>query len=602
MNAFRTIHHQAPYLMHLLRMSAFQTPIYFTSRPHSLHQQHIPKTTPSHRGLCGRLPAVALSSRQSTERRKQRTLLASKTRTSKSSQSQRRSASPDKHKNNDDEKSDHTLLSYVKQKGAEGGVRKMVDAVHAAEQGIQTENQWDFPDATVYRTAIRFLLRASRLDLALQLHSLRVDAFAKRPRQLSSDFRLTAAVLRAVLISAPKRSQRSEYSATLFGVLRENCLILCDENNNSSHPLFLGKNDAQNDVQADQKAIIHSDFNEQVSANDVSSSDDQTEPETTEYDFSATVKDMAVALSNVVKASVPDRRGRGTPEENIREYDTERADEAIKLLKKLSKTHGRKAALEVSSYNDLIRALGKARRIMRVFDVLDLMDYAGVPKDGTTFEFMANAAVRQVEFVTGAVSMDTLPPPLGAEIAFIGRSNVGKSSLVNMLVNRKALAYVSGRPGKTQQFNYFVVNQRDPSSAFHLVDLPGVGYAKVPRPLQQEWMRFMMQYFKQRISLQVVFHLVDGRHGALADDEVLMAEMGKLRGSFHYVVVLTKMDKVDKKRVARDILNTTRSALVRNGCGEDVPIVATSAESKLGRDEMWLHLQTALRALYTSTT
>jgi GTP-binding protein EngB required for normal cell division len=120
---------------------------------------------------------------------------------------------------------------------------------------------------------------------------------------------------------------------------------------------------------------------------------------------------------------------------------------------------------------------------------------------------VANAAVRSVQFVTGAVSMETLPKKWLPEAAFIGRSNVGKSSLINMVCNRKALAYTSKRPGKTQQFNYFEVNGEQQSSsgsgsskggsskvvkpavkgridaqqAFYIVDLPGIGYAKVPQ-------------------------------------------------------------------------------------------------------------------------
>lgn len=103
----------------------------------------------------------------------------------------------------------------------------------------------------------------------------------------------------------------------------------------------------------------------------------------------------------------------------------------------------------------------------------------GAQPDAETVEFIANAAVRTVDFVTGAVSMDTLPEAL-PEACFAGRSNVGKSSLVNMVTNRKKLAFRSKTPGKTQQFNYFVVNKDEGiGSKFYLVDLPGVGYAEV---------------------------------------------------------------------------------------------------------------------------
>ncbi|PXF44519.1 putative GTP-binding protein EngB [Gracilariopsis chorda] len=258
---------------------------------------------------------------------------------------------------------------------------------------------------------------------------------------------------------------------------------------------------------------------------------------------------------------------------------------------------GKNAAVEIGLYNTAIRMLGKNKMLESVFEVLDMVRLAQVKPDNETFEFLANAAVRQVRFVKGAVSMDTLPEPLGAEVAFVGRSNVGKSSLVNMICNRKALAYVSGRPGKTQQFNYFLVNERSPETQFYLVDLPGVGYAKVPIPVKEEWLRFMRQYLKHRTSLRIVFHLIDGRHGALADDEQLMQEIAGYGKGLQYVLVLTKMDKADKQRAKRSVMDKTRAALVRNGCSPDIPIVLTSASSRLGRDDMWRHMQGALRSL-----
>lgn len=272
------------------------------------------------------------------------------------------------------------------------------------------------------------------------------------------------------------------------------------------------------------------------------------------------------------------------------------ARRALTALKALS-SFGAAAAVSVSEYNDMIRHFGKKRRMDGVFGVLDIMRAADVEANNETFEFLANAAVRQVEFVKGAVSMETLPDPLKAEVAFVGRSNVGKSSLVNMVCNRKALAHVSGTPGKTQQFNYFLVNGRDELAQFYLVDLPGVGYAKVPKDLQREWLAFMAQYLQYRTNLRVVFHLIDGRHGALADDEALMQQIAVTRLSGEYVVVLTKMDKMDKQRVKQSILDKTKAALERNGCPRDTPIVLSSSTSRLGRDELWRHLQRALVAV-----
>lgn len=280
----------------------------------------------------------------------------------------------------------------------------------------------------------------------------------------------------------------------------------------------------------------------------------------------------------------------------LNEQHTEKAQTLLGYLWKLSATQAGHD-LDVHEYNTLIRLFGKQRLLDAVFSILDLIHKNNVPPNTETFEFLANATVRQIEFVTGAVSVDTLPEPMGVEVAFVGRSNVGKSSLVNMICNRKALAYVSGRPGKTQQFNYFLVNGLDPESRFYMVDLPGVGYAKVPKAIQDSWKTFMWQYLKFRQSLTVIFHLVDGRHGALKDDELLMETIASVQREFAYVVVLTKMDKMSKQKAKRSVLDKTRAALKRNGCPQDTPIILTSATSRLGKEDMWRHLRSGLSLL-----
>lgn len=285
----------------------------------------------------------------------------------------------------------------------------------------------------------------------------------------------------------------------------------------------------------------------------------------------------------------------------IEEKDQAKVYRVVSVLLHLSRLSAN-AAVPVEEYNTAIRLLGKFRAIKCVMSILEMMKLCEVEKNNETFEFLANAAVRQVHFVTGAVSMATLPEPLNAEVAFVGRSNVGKSSLVNMICNRKALAYVSGRPGKTQQFNYFLVNERDKESQFYMVDLPGVGFAKVPQDVKAAWIKFMAQYFQYRTSLRLIFHLIDGRHGASADDEELMEQIAMTGRSPEYVVVLTKMDKMDKQRVKQSIIDKTRSSLVRNHCPPDTPIILTSANTKLGRDEMWRHLQDALGYLGPKNT
>jgi ribosome biogenesis GTP-binding protein YsxC/EngB len=251
-----------------------------------------------------------------------------------------------------------------------------------------------------------------------------------------------------------------------------------------------------------------------------------------------------------------------------------------------------------------------------VYAVLKAM--ATFPSDNNdhTYEALSNALVRRVLFVTGAVDMAGCPPADRGEAAFIGRSNVGKSSLVNMITNRKSLAYTSKRPGKTQQFNFFTVNDipgrekefrygdvikgdKDPDS-FYIADLPGFGFAKVPQKQRDEWAAFMEEYIRTRPNLRVLFHLVDGRHGPIDEDFRIMNLVGKsLPENVQYVVVLTKADKNVKGpsaknsgKVSRDVIKELREAMKDNGVG-NVPIIVTSAETKLGRDDIWRYLSKA---------
>jgi ribosome biogenesis GTP-binding protein YsxC/EngB len=387
------------------------------------------------------------------------------------------------------------------------------------------------PDADAYRTAVRCLLRASRTDLAFDAYKLRMAARERRPDELGDDVGLAASVARAVIRDGKKRNQVEVDQAVLYDDIKRDC---------TAEPL---------------------------------------DP--------ATAARKAAAICTLVAALLD--------ADKVKETRVKDAVRMVALLRVISLAAERSAAVPVADYNNCIRLLGKKRRLDGVFSIVDCMRLTGVEQNNETFEFLANAVVRRVEFVTGAVSMDTLPEPLLAEVAFVGRSNVGKSSLVNMICNRKALAYVSGRPGKTQQFNYFLVNAGEKDSSFYLVDLPGVGYARVAKTVQAEWLSFMDAYLGSRPSLEVVFHLVDGRHGALGDDELLMRQVAKSRFSGQYVVVLTKMDKLDKQRVKQSTLDKTRATLVQNGCPPDTPILLTSASSRLGRDEVWRYLQRAIR-------
>lgn len=251
--------------------------------------------------------------------------------------------------------------------------------------------------------------------------------------------------------------------------------------------------------------------------------------------------------------------------------------------------------------------------------------------DNDVYERLAHALVRRVVFVTGAVSMAGCPIADRGEACFIGRSNVGKSSLINMITNRKALAYISKRPGKTQQFNFFAVNDvpdkekaikygdvvagtKDVDS-FYIVDLPGFGYAKVPEQQRNEWLTFMHEYLTHRKTLKVVFHLIDSRHGPTDEDAVIMKQVADTlldkKRSVSYVIVLTKSDKnvkgggggtaeAQKKRrpgkVSGAVMTMVRDTMRDSGIANTAPIILSSAETKLGRDDLWRYLRKAAEA------
>ena len=158
----------------------------------------------------------------------------------------------------------------------------------------------------------------------------------------------------------------------------------------------------------------------------------------------------------------------------------------------------------------------------------------------------------ETNFVKGVVAMDGLPPPDRLEICFAGRSNVGKSSLINAITGRKGLARASNTPGRTQEINYFTAGD------IYVVDLPGYGYANAPLDIVAKWQRLLKQYLQGRQTLRRVFVLIDARHGAKAVDEEIMSLLDSSAVAFQ--VVMTKVDKLKGKDLA-DSLNKTRAAL-----------------------------------------
>ncbi len=180
-------------------------------------------------------------------------------------------------------------------------------------------------------------------------------------------------------------------------------------------------------------------------------------------------------------------------------------------------------------------------------------------------------------FLRGVVQMDGLPPGDKPEIAFAGRSNVGKSSLVNALTGRKTLARVSNTPGRTRELNFFEL-----AGAMNLADLPGYGYARIERKLSEQWTKLIFQYLRGRANLKRVMLLIDSRHGLKPSDEEAMTAMDEAAVS--YQIVLTKVDKL-KTAELKAVLDETSAKCAKHPAAHPV-IVPTSSETKLGIAEL----------------
>ena len=162
----------------------------------------------------------------------------------------------------------------------------------------------------------------------------------------------------------------------------------------------------------------------------------------------------------------------------------------------------------------------------------------------------------ETEFLKGVVAMSGLPPADRLEVCFAGRSNVGKSSLINALTGRKGLARASNTPGRTQEINFFTAGE-----SHYLVDLPGYGYANAPLAVVEKWQKLLKQYLSGRQSLRRVFVLIDARHGVKAVDEEIMSLLDSSAVTFQ--AVLTKTDKV-KEKDREKVLAQVREKLAKH--------------------------------------
>lgn len=183
--------------------------------------------------------------------------------------------------------------------------------------------------------------------------------------------------------------------------------------------------------------------------------------------------------------------------------------------------------------------------------------------------------ITAAEFLRSVARLEDVPKDLRPRVAFAGRSNVGKSALINLLLNRKGLAQTSKAPGKTRMLNFYLVND-----AFYVVDLPGYGYAKVPSSVREIWVNLLEEYLRRDERLRLVVWLLDARRDPSPEDGRmwdLLSETG-----LPVAVAATKCDKMGAGRL-RERIDRIRSAL---GLPNSLPVVPTSARKRIGRQEI----------------
>ena len=181
--------------------------------------------------------------------------------------------------------------------------------------------------------------------------------------------------------------------------------------------------------------------------------------------------------------------------------------------------------------------------------------------------------IKSAEFINSIYDLRTLPKTVLSEFVFVGRSNVGKSSLINKICNKKNLAKIGSVPGKTRQLNYFLINEE-----FYLVDLPGYGYAKVPEQIRAGWRKLVEEYISERQNVNMVFVLIDARHEPTYLDELMVSWLEYYE--IPYTIILTKADKISKNKMEKQIYRAAKIVNNDELCKDFIPFSIITGDGK----------------------
>mmetsp|Transcript_21272 Transcript_21272/g.38821 ORF Transcript_21272/g.38821 Transcript_21272/m.38821 type:complete len:680 (-) Transcript_21272:33-2072(-) len=321
---------------------------------------------------------------------------------------------------------------------------------------------------------------------------------------------------------------------------------------------------------------------------------------------------LAVGLTSVVQAE----RERLGVERYLRSQDKDKAvlsaarwvQESLPLLEEYEAAIVREAQRTNSpgslglteALNELVRACSRAAAPALAFRVMAWMDRLRVMKDGKTYEAIGSNVVKRVQQIAKVWDLPMAPEEGYPEVVFAGRSNVGKSSLVNMLLTKKALAATSSKPGRTRTMDFYEANAGISTlPRFRLVDVPGLGYARVSRDLRERWILLLNGYFAERKSLKLVFHLIDASLGeVLPSDRDLWKLLAEARREDYEVcIALTKADGSSPASIER-FAGKVRSELdaLNSRLMDRAAIFACSSKTRLGKDTLWRKIWTAIGA------